>query len=172
MVYQRARLTSSYNRHRKLRGAAESQAVRLTNKRNRDESLAATVALIDALQLGGGSIGDGQFAESPQAIHLTDQERLQPPSAGGVIEDLSEMSQSGHYLAVVEELALLSSLLPEERAGTDGVLAVPACIGAVLVEDPGLLRASRSVEVRLAQGSHVLIAGMPIQLLGLAPSGM
>ena len=94
--------------------AGDAQAVGLRNKRNRDESLAETVALIHALQLGGDGIGDGQVAEGPQAIHLLDQEGLQPPSAG-VVEDLPpDMSQGSHHLAVRREAS--ASCEPSSRA--------------------------------------------------------
>lgn len=82
--------------------------------------------------------GDGQLAEGPQAIHLLDQELLQPPSVG-VLEDLREMSQGSHHPAAVERLAVL------------------ACVGVVLVEGPGLLRAAVGVEIPFAHGVHILI---------------
>jgi len=127
----------------------------------------------DALQLRSDGIGDEQLAEGPQSIHLTDQKRLQPPSAG-VVEDLPGLSQSSHHLAVVEGLAFLPLLCPQGRARmdlADSVLAILTGVGAVLVEDPGLLRATAGVEIPLAQSIHVLIAGMHIHLLGLAPLG-
>ena len=74
----------------------------------------------------------------------------------------------------IKKLALLPFFLPDPSAGTDladGDLAVLAGVGAVLIEDPGLLRAAGGVEIPLAQGVHVLVAGMHIHLLGRAPLG-
>jgi len=96
-----------------------------------------------ALGLIGHGSGDGQLTEGPQAIHITEQEGFQSPSAG-VVEDLPDLRQGSHHLAVVERLAFLPFLLSEQTARTDladGVLAVLAGVGAVLIEDPGLLLA-------------------------------
>jgi len=96
-----------------------------------------------ALELIGDGSGDRQLTEGPQAIYITEQEGFQSPSAG-VVEDLPDTSQGSHHLAVVERLAFLPFLLSEQTARTDladGVLMVLAGVGAVLIEDPGLLLA-------------------------------